>query len=102
MADREGLPSFSSDRAIPLANSRLGRHDHGRAGNDEEKQRLSDEIDAGGNHEDQELLPKEKPAQQSEPKSFFISGLAWMVVNTLATIGIVNTMAPFSSVPNPS
>ena len=91
MSSRDGLPLVSSDRAVPVASSRLARHDQSHGGNDEEKQGLSDAIDAGGDHEDDELLPKEKLENQPEPKGSFITGLLWMVVNTLATIGIVST-----------
>ncbi|KAK4151518.1 hypothetical protein C8A00DRAFT_45299 [Chaetomidium leptoderma] len=80
------------------ANSRLARLHH--TGNDEEKQRLSDDLETASNLEDDELLPKEKQGGQSNPKSSFTSGLVWMVINTLATIGIVFTNKAIFSDPS--
>lgn len=42
--------------------------------------------------EDERLLPKENEKEEP-PKSGFASAVAWMVVNTLATIGIVSRPA---------
>lgn len=40
--------------------------------------------------EDQELLPQEQEKQPEPPKASARSGLIWIVVNTLATVGIVS------------
>jgi len=47
-----------------------------------------EDLEVGEEREDEELLPQvdEKPAP---PKSTFRSSAIWMVINTLATIGIV-------------
>lgn len=69
-------------------------------GNDEEKLQLSEDLEARGNRAYDELIPKENPKQQ-KPDSSFASSLAWMVINTLATIGIVRpTPFPHPSSPN--
>jgi hypothetical protein len=88
--DQKGVPSISSDRAIHDLNPRPPQLDH--PGNDEEKQRLSDDLET---RENDDLLPKEKQAKQSSPKSSIASGLFWMVVNTVATIGIVYNLPLF-------
>ena len=40
-------------------------------------------------HEDEGLLPQQLVAKEEPPKSSVASSVVWMVVNTLATIGIV-------------
>lgn len=68
---------------------------------DEEKHRLSDDLETANGREDAGLLPQAEQEEQPPPKSSsFTSGLVWMVVNTLATIGIVNTL-PLSQ-PSPA
>lgn len=89
MSSKDGLLSVSSGRRTPVGGSRLARLDH--THNDVEKQRLSADIETTNIREDNELLPKENQGQPPEPKSSFTSGLIWMVINTLATIGIVNS-----------
>jgi hypothetical protein len=92
MPRQEALPATLQDRSTLDVKSRLHPVSHG--GDDEEKQRLSLDLDTVSNHEDDELLPKEKHGEQPGPKSSFISGLIWMVINTLATIGIASN-TPF-------
>lgn len=88
MSDRKEVPSALS---LSSLNPRITRFNH--PGNDEEKQRLSDDLESVGGHENNELLPKETRGEESTPESSFTSGLVWMVINTLATIGIVNDSA---------
>lgn len=88
MADTKGVPSLSSDRATQVLSPRLSRLAD--PGNDEEKQKLPDDLESGEDVEDDELLAKEERRKRPVPKkSSFTSGLIWMVINTLATIGIV-------------
>ncbi|KAL2136641.1 hypothetical protein VTI74DRAFT_2373 [Chaetomium olivicolor] len=68
-------------------NSRPSRLDH--AGNDQEKQRFSDDLETGSGQQDDEHLPEDKQGQPPAPRGSFISGWIWMAINTLATIGIV-------------
>jgi hypothetical protein len=63
-------------------------------GDDEDEHRLSADLETAASREDAGLLPQEERGEQSPPKSSFTSGLIWMVVNTLATIGIVNITYP--------
>jgi solute carrier family 35 protein E3 len=91
MSDRERVP-VSLTRAAQDLNPRIARLN--KPGDDEEKQRLSGDLEAAGDLEDDNLLPKEKQGEQPAPKSSFTSGLVWMVINTLATIGIVK-QTPF-------
>ncbi|AEO58041.1 hypothetical protein MYCTH_2060432 [Thermothelomyces thermophilus ATCC 42464] len=59
-------------------------------------------VDRGGaeDPEDEELLPKEERPWKPKSKSSFASGLVWMVINTLATIGIVFTNKAIFSEPS--
>lgn len=57
-------------------------------GDNLEKLQSPDELDMEKDREDDDLLPKE--GENEEPaKNTFMSSFIWMVVNTLATIGIV-------------
>lgn len=94
MSDKKGLPPVVSDRETYDLNHRLAQFNN--HGDDEEKQRLSDDLRTADSSEQAKLLPKEEQHGQSPPPSSFTSGLVWMVINTLATIGIVNTTYPFS------
>lgn len=91
MSDRTEVPSALS---LSSLNPRITRFNH--SGNDEEKQGLSDDLESTVSHEKHELLPKESRAGEPLPKSSLTSGLIWMVINTLATIGIVCTRPPWS------
>ncbi|GAB1320155.1 GDP-mannose transporter [Madurella fahalii] len=72
-----------------------------KAGADEEKLRLSEEPETAGNSEEDGLLPKGRQSQHGPgAKSSFTSALIWMVVNTLATIGIVFTNKAIFSDPS--
>ncbi|KAL2138925.1 hypothetical protein VTI28DRAFT_6034 [Corynascus sepedonium] len=99
MADTKGVPSLSSDRATQVLSPRLSRLAD--PGNDEEKQKLPDDLESGEDVEDDELLAKEERRKRPVPKkSSFTSGLIWMVINTLATIGIVFTNKAIFSDPS--
>ncbi|KAK3905827.1 hypothetical protein C8A05DRAFT_41290 [Staphylotrichum tortipilum] len=63
-------------------------------------QRLSIDLENANAREDEEFLPKEKQGQPPEPKSSFTLGLIWMIINTLATIGIVFTNKAIFSDPS--
>lgn len=97
IADQEGRPasisSSSADTATHEDNEKLARLDQ----SGELKKPEDMEI---GEREDDELLPQNQrePEKQEPPKSGFTSSLVWMVVNTLATIGIVRWLPspPFS------
>lgn len=81
------VSSSSAETAIPEDNEKLAaRLDH--RDHDLEELKSPDDLEIGDDHEDDGLLPQqdEKP---KPPKSTFASSLTWMVVNTLATIGIV-------------
>ncbi|KAH6850064.1 hypothetical protein B0I37DRAFT_444155 [Chaetomium sp. MPI-CAGE-AT-0009] len=95
MSERKEVPSALS--LSPL-NPRIARFNH--PGDDEKKQRLSDDLEAGGSDEKNELLPKETRGEEPAPKSSFTSGLIWMAINTLATIGIVFTNKAIFSDPS--
>ncbi|KAL2015511.1 hypothetical protein VTK56DRAFT_5349 [Thermocarpiscus australiensis] len=71
-------------------------------GDDEEKQRPLEDHGFTDDSEDDDLLPPKKREQQNErqPKNSFVSSLIWMIINTLATIGIVFTNKAIFS--NPS
>jgi hypothetical protein len=92
MSDRKEVPSALS---LSSLNPRIARFNH--PSNDEEKQRLSDDLESAVSHEKHELLPKETRGEEPTQKSSFTSGLIWMVINTLATIGIVNDSSLFHS-----
>lgn len=90
-ADRRSdrAPSISSSSAETATNddnARLSRLDQG----DDALEKLPRPEDLELGEEDEGLLPQlsEKP---EPPKSTFTSSAIWMVVNTLATVGIVFT-----------
>ncbi len=78
--------SSSAETATHEDNEKLARLDH--TGDGLETLTKPEELEIGEEGEDDGLLPKE-PVQEEPPKSGFTSALMWMVVNTLATIGIV-------------
>ncbi len=89
MASKERAGSFSSssgDTATHEDDEKLNRIDHTEEGVESLKKPEELEIEEE-NGEDAGLLPGE--TKKAEPKSSFTSSLIWMVVNTLATIGIV-------------
>ena len=89
MASKERAGSFSSssgDTATHEDDEKLNRIDQTEEGVESLKKPEEMEIEEE-NGEDAGLLPGE--STKPEPKSSFTSSLIWMVVNTLATIGIV-------------
>ena len=89
MASKERAGSFSSssgDTATHEDDEKLNRIDQTEEGLESLKKVEELEIEEE-NGEDAGLLPGED--KKAEPKSSFTSSLIWMVVNTLATIGIV-------------
>lgn len=97
MPTKNGVLAVSSDRETQDASTRLARLSV--FGNDEEKLKLSNDLDgADRDVENNELSPKEAEGLDPPPKSpSYASGLTWMAINTLATIGIVRVIltAPF-------
>ncbi|KAK4227936.1 solute carrier family 35 member E3 [Podospora fimiseda] len=96
---RDRSSSSSSDTATHSESIRLNKLD------DEEKLKSPDELEIDDDHEDDGLLPKEgeeevAPAPEPPKQSSFKSALIWMVVNTLATIGIVFTNKAIFSEPS--
>jgi solute carrier family 35, member E3 len=79
--------SSSAETATHEENEKLARLDHTEEGNFE-KLKTPEELEIEEEGEDDGLLPKE-PEKEEPPKSTFASSLTWMVINTLATIGIV-------------
>ncbi|KAH8895035.1 triose-phosphate transporter [Thozetella sp. PMI_491] len=99
---KERTGSFSSssaDTATHEDNEKLARLDQ--TGEGHENPKKPEELELGdlGEREDDGLLPKE-PVKEEPPKSNFSSALIWMVVNTLATIGIVFTNKAIFSDPS--
>jgi hypothetical protein len=94
MADRGGLPAVATRRAAGAPDPDHELAPLNKNGDDGDEQRFSDDLETADDREDAGLLPQEGRAEQPPPKSNFTSGLTWMVVNTLATIGIVNTTFP--------
>ncbi|KAL2164143.1 hypothetical protein VTH06DRAFT_3357 [Thermothelomyces fergusii] len=91
-------PPVSSNREFRTLSPRVARFgDHG---DDEEKQNLPVGRGDTEDPEDEELLPKEERSWKPKSRSSFASGLAWMVINTLATIGIVFTNKAIFSDPS--
>lgn len=81
----------SSFEASTLDNEKLAATDQpGNGLSEVEGREGPDVVDE---REDTAFLPQqtEKP---EPPKSNFLASLAWMVVNTLATIGIVRALVP--------
>lgn len=92
-AERAGsFSSSSADTATHEENEKLARLDQSEDGM--EKLRSPDDLEIGDEREDDDLLPRE-PEKQEPPKSTFRSSLIWMIVNTLATIGIVCDSCPY-------
>ncbi len=80
---RERDPSILSDEL----NSRLARL--GDRGNDEEKLRLLEESETTDDLEDVPLSKERQGYTEVTSNTSIASSLVWMVINTLATIGIV-------------
>lgn len=80
------VSSSSAETATHEDNEKLARLDPSGPGLEELKG--PEDMDVGDGHEHDGLLPPqdEKP---EPPKSTFTTALIWMVVNTLATVGIV-------------
>ncbi|KAH6624335.1 hypothetical protein B0J18DRAFT_409797 [Chaetomium sp. MPI-SDFR-AT-0129] len=100
MPTKNGVLAVSSDREAQDPSPRLARLSV--FGNDEEKLKLSDDLDpADRDVENKKLSPKGAEGQESPPKtSSYASGLTWMAINTLATIGIVFTNKAIFSDPS--
>lgn len=97
---RDRAPSFSSssaDTATHDENEKLARLDQSEDGL--EKLKSPDDMEVGDERENGGLLPQETEKPEP-PKSTFTSSLIWMVVNTLATIGIVFTNKAIFSDPS--
>ena len=76
-----------------------------RTGDDEEKLRLSDDLDAGDHEREDGRLLEQEEAEDTQPapvppKSSPTAAIVWMVINTLATIGIVFTNKAIFSEPS--
>lgn len=60
--------------------------------------RSPDELDIHDETDDRAgLLPRENEKPTEEPKSNFKAACIWMIVNTLATVGIVSTLNQFDA-----
>jgi solute carrier family 35 protein E3 len=79
------ISSSSAETATNEENEKLARLDQSEEGL--EKMRMEEDAEAG-DREDDGLLPRIEE-KTPPPKSTFTSSLIWMIVNTLATIGIV-------------
>lgn len=93
----ERAPSVSSS----VTEAEVFDEKHGSATSTEGR-KTPDEMEMGDDVERAELLPEEheKPAQTSTPDNSMRSAVIWMVVNTLATIGIVFTNKAIFSDPS--
>ncbi|KAK3375196.1 solute carrier family 35 member E3 [Podospora didyma] len=103
---RERASSLSSSNAAadtPTHDDevKLARLDRSSFG-DEEKLKSPEDLEVREEGEDDDLLPQdtEKPLPEVPQKSSFATGLTWMVINTLATIGIVFTNKAIFSDPS--
>jgi solute carrier family 35 protein E3 len=91
-AERAGsFASSSAETATSPENEKLARLDQSEAGLEKQE-----DLEGRGEGEDEGLLPQESEKPEP-PKSTLKSSVIWMVVNTLATIGIVCAPAPFLS-----
>lgn len=54
--------------------------------------------DGENDGEDTEMLPQVPEKRPEPPKSSTASGLVWIVINTLATVGIVSCLPPCAHV----
>src|SRR4051812_10830904 len=93
-ADRAGSVSSSSgETAIHDDNEKLARLDASEDG-------LGKDVEGADEREDAGLLPQVLSEKTEPPKATLRSSIIWMVVNTLATIGIVSDgqFAPCPSV----
>ena len=97
--DRAGsFASSSTETGTLEEREKMARLDHlSAAGNDDDdisRLKSPDDLELGreaeAEAEDDSLLPKINEKEEP-PKSSFRSAVIWMVVNTLATIGIVRT-----------
>jgi solute carrier family 35 protein E3 len=93
------VSSSSAETATHEENGKLARSDQHEDGF--EKLVRPEDMEMGDEREDDDLLPQ--VSEKTEPpKSTFTSSAIWMVVNTLATIGIVSrpylqpTISPYS------
>jgi solute carrier family 35 protein E3 len=82
------ISSSSADTATHEDNDKLARIDPIESSSLEELKR-PEELEIGDEEEGDVLLPQHDDEKPEPPKSSFTSSLIWMVVNTLATIGIV-------------
>ncbi|KAB5558206.1 solute carrier family 35 member E3 [Coniochaeta sp. 2T2.1] len=96
-AERAGsVSSSSAETATHPDNEKLARLDHSEDGIELEKQ---GDLEVAGEREDDGLLPQETEKPEP-PKSTLKSSFIWMIVNTLATIGIVFTNKAIFSDPS--
>lgn len=83
-AERAGsFASSSAETATSPENEKLARLDQSEDGLEKQG-----DLEIGDEREDDGLLPQETEKPEP-PKSTFKSSFIWMIVNTLATIGIV-------------
>lgn len=93
-ADRAAsFSSSSAETATNPENEKLARLDQSEDGIEKQA-----DLEVGDEREDEGLLPQETEKPEP-PKSTFKSSFIWMIVNTLATIGIVCTRG---ALPNPT
>ncbi|TPX13774.1 uncharacterized protein E0L32_005718 [Thyridium curvatum] len=90
------IASSSTEAGAYDENERLAKLDHTEDGM---KSKTPEEMEMGDESEDKTLLPQETEKPQP-PKNSFLSALIWMVINTLATIGIVFTNKAIFSDPS--
>lgn len=89
------IASSSTEAGAYDENERLAKLDHTEDGM---KSKTPEEMEMGDESEDKTLLPQETEKPQP-PKNSFLSALIWMVINTLATIGIVRDPVVITSLP---
>ena len=91
------ISSSTTETGTHDENERLAKLDHTEEGMSALNARELDDGTGAEDPEDARLLPQESEKVVPPPKSSFLASLAWMVINTLATIGIVRPDAAPSS-----
>ena len=88
------VASSSTEMGTHDENEKLAKLDQTDEGISALKDREPDGGADGEDPEDARLLPQENEKPAQPPKNSFLASLAWMVINTLATIGIVRLLYP--------
>ena len=88
------VASSSTETGTHDENEKLAKLDQTDEGLSVRRDRELDDGPGGEEPEDQQLLPHETEKPVPPPKSSFLASLAWMVINTLATIAIVSVLPP--------